>query len=126
MKQPEKCAHFSGIQNICGAGIDPVSVRDSSHAGPYRWPCITLNKRRAVTTCPSYRELTSAEIEAEEAEFRTAFAKMNERTKRGECNACGVKTTAVRQDGRCVYAEPCGHRLGQGDASQVARAMGLS
>jgi len=54
-----------------------------------------------------------------------ALKLLRERAKRGECYTCGVKTTAVQQVGPSVYAEPCGHRIGQGDAKQVAKAMGL-
>ena len=125
MKRADTCFHFRGIQNVCAAGIDLVTVRDASQPGPYRWPCLSLDGRKATTTCPSYREPTAEEIAADRAAWDARIAELDERLKRGECGECGVKTASVRQVGRCVYAEPCGHRIGQGDAKQVAKAMGL-
>ena len=125
MKRPNTCVHFCGIQNVCKAGIDPVTVRDSSHAGPYRWPCLTLDNRPASTSCAKYQEPTDAEIKADADEFAAALEAMRERQSRGECSECGTKVSAVRQGGRCVYASPCGHRLGQGNAERVAESMGL-
>lgn len=120
-----KCIHFRGIQHAtCEAGVSMVSVRDASQPG-YRWPCLTLNERPAATTCELYREPTPEEIAADEAAWAARIEEALARTKRGECSDCGTKVTAVRQVGRCVYAEPCGHRVGQGDAKQVAKVLGL-
>lgn len=124
MNKPGKCIHFRGIQHAtCEAGVSMVSIRDKSQ--PYRWPCLTLDGRKATTTCDRYREPTSEEIAADEAAWAARIEEIGARTKRGECSDCGTKVTAVRQAGKCVYAEPCGHRLGQGDAKQVAKALGL-
>lgn len=37
----------------------------------------------------------------------------------GICHVCGVKVENQIQVGRCVYADPCGHRLYQGKARWV-------
>lgn len=126
MRRTGKCVHFRGIQHAtCEAGISMVSIRDASQPGPYRWPCLTLDGRKATTTCEQFREPTPEEIAADEAAWAARVEEVTARFKRGECSDCGVKVTAVRQAGKCVYAEPCGHRIGQGDAAQVAKAMGL-
>ncbi len=128
MKKHGTCVHFRGIQHAtCAAGVSLVSVRDASQPGPYRWPCLTLRADlKATTTCPSFREPTAEEIAADEAEFKAAMDRMRDNAAKGLCNTCGVKTTSVRQAGHCVYANPCGHRIGQGDAEQVARAMNVA
>ena len=128
MKRDGTCVHFRGIQHkTCAAGIDMASMRDASQPGPYRWPCITLAPdKKATTTCPQFREPTAEEIAADEAAFQAALDRMRERTRNGECNECGTKVAALRQVGHCVYADPCGHRQGQGDASAMRKAMGLS
>jgi hypothetical protein len=125
MNRPGKCVHFRGIQHAtCEAGVDMASIRDGSQPGPYRWPCLTLDK--ATTSCALYREPTAEEIAADQAAFEARLDEMRTRSERGECSHCGVKVASVRQVGKCVYADPCGHRIGQGDARQVAKAMGLS
>ena len=48
------------------------------------------------------------------AAFAAWLAQMVERDRRGECWHCGTHLTAKRQVGPCIYAEPCGCRLGQG------------
>lgn len=58
-------------------------------------------------------------------EMGSRMDRLRERVARGECTDCGVKTTSVRQAGSCVYAEPCGHRIGQGDARKVAEHLGV-
>jgi hypothetical protein len=54
-----------------------------------------------------------------------AFAVRAGRLAANQCGDCGTPVTAVRQLGRCVYLEPCGHRHGQGNAKQVAKAFGV-
>ena len=68
---------------------------------------------------------TAEEIAEHEAWIRDRLNEFRERGKRGECTDCGQKITAVRQVGSCVYADPCGHRIGQGDARAVRKALGL-
>jgi len=91
-----------------------------------RRPCITMpGKPAASTTCASYREPTDAEIEESERAVQALMQRFRDRSARGECTDCGAKIAEVRQVGRCVYAEPCGHRVGQGDADRVRKALGL-
>ncbi|GAC1459826.1 MAG: hypothetical protein PVSMB8_15270 [Vulcanimicrobiaceae bacterium] len=118
-----KCVHFRGIQHAtCKAGVEMASVRDASGV----LPCLTLSTdRKATTSCPLYREPTAEEIAADQAAWTNRLSEMNARTERGECLHCGAKVTDVTQVGRCVYVEPCGHRLGQGDAKTVRKALGL-
>lgn len=61
-----QCVHFCGIQHKhCKAGVELVSVRDSSQPGPYRWPCLTIDGRAATTVCAQRRMPTPDEVEAE-------------------------------------------------------------
>ncbi len=41
----------------------------------------------------------------------------------GLCPECGGKIKRERQVGRCVYADPCGHRLYQGKALNTAKTL---
>lgn len=54
---------------------------------------------------------TTPEVQAAIEAFMQIW---KERTARNECFQCGTPLTAQRQIGRCIYAEPCGCRLGQG------------
>lgn len=109
-----RCIHFRGIQNQCGAGIDPKTVRDASKKGPYRWPCMTLpGFEPAATECGSYRPMTQEELDDETAKMLAAVEKFEADLKSGVCPHCGNPILERRRSGRCEYAEPCGHRLGQ-------------
>jgi DNA-directed RNA polymerase subunit RPC12/RpoP len=50
-------------------------------------------------------------------EQEEAIAKFFENMLAHICNECGKPIDREKQVGRCVYAEPCGHRLFQGKAS---------
>lgn len=114
------CIHFCGIQHQkCRAGIVLESVRDSSQPGPSRWPCLNLDGKKATTTCGSYAEPTPEQIAEWESLINAALNRQRERAERGECDACGAVIERGEQVGRCVYARPCGHRIGQGDARSV-------
>jgi hypothetical protein len=128
VKRAGTCVHFCGIQHEkCDAGVVLHSVRDASQPGPYRWPCLTLKPdAKATTTCDQYREPTAGEIAADKAAWDAWLEEMRQQTARGECSTCGEKATRAKQVGSCVYLEPCGHRVGQGDAKKVSQAMGLS
>ena len=54
-----------------------------------------------------------------------AIELMFTRQSRGECMHCGSKLADIVQVGRCAYAEPCGHRQGQGSAKAMKKAAGL-
>ena len=55
------CKHFTGIQNdACAAGVRYLDARDST-VRPYRWPCLTIDQRPSVTTCPSFVAITLEE-----------------------------------------------------------------
>lgn len=117
MNRPGKCVHFRGIQHAtCLAGVSMATIRDAAH----RLPCLDV-----AAACDQRREPTAEEIAADEAAMQARLNELEANAKAGLCNDCRTKITAVEQVGRCVYAKPCGHRIGQGDAKRVAKAMGL-
>jgi hypothetical protein len=93
------------------------TLRDSSQPGPYRWPCLTLDGRAASTVCVSRRLMTVEEERAESEEIRAIARRVIAERDAGRCPTCGADMTE-RQVGPCVYAEPCGHRIGQGRAQR--------
>lgn len=54
--------------------------------------------------------------EERQRQITAAIAEYFERLTAGLCPFCGVKIEKQVQVGRCVYAEPCNHRLYQGRA----------
>lgn len=113
-----QCRHFTGIhQDICKAGIRYDSVRD--HQPGYRmarWPCLTLDKSPAATICEKRDYWTAEESRAMVASDDAAVAKFIADLDAGNCPHCGRPVEKQEQVGSCVYASPCGHRLGQGTA----------
>lgn len=123
----DACKHFIGIQHAkCAAGVEMKSV-ECNEPGFTRIPCVPsfmVRLQRAPTSsCAQYQEPTAEEIAAFEKLLDDRLAKMRDNAAKGLCDACEQKITAVRQDGRCVYAVPCGHRVGQGVASEVAARL---
>lgn len=114
MANRRSCRHFTGIQNDkCEAGVEYTAVRFVPPQGMYRWPCTDPSLR---SMCPLFAEYTDAEIKAFDHELAAVLNKLAafERGESDACLECGEKVTQMRQVGRCVYAEPCGHRLWQG------------
>jgi len=116
------CVHFTGTRNdSCKLGVRYDDVRDEPPNQPYRWPC--LLERDCTTTCAQLRRPTAEEIAAYEGFMTKAIAKLEERERSGLCVACGVPVERGEQVGSCVYAHPCGHRQGQGDAAEFNRQL---
>lgn len=113
-----KCRHFTGLPLIdlnpplCKAGIDYDTVRDET-VRPYRWPCMSLD---AATVCQKVDRYTQAEAEQRGREVEARLLERAERRSNGLCPTCG-ESMRERQVGKCVYADPCGHRIGQGEVS---------
>ena len=113
------CRHFTGVgrSETCAAGIRYDSVRDSTHPGPYRWPCLGADMRLGegcTTTCVKHELLSKEEAEAEEAEIEAVVSAHLAKLAANICPACDTPYTDTKQIGPCLYAIPCGHRLGQG------------
>ncbi len=117
MNYPDRCRHFHGVHKFCAAGIDPHTVRDTSGKGMARWPCLTiLGQAPCATTCEKRVLMTAEEHAAEDAALNAATGKFFADLAAGNCPHCGAKVERRKQVGPCVYAKPCGHRLGQGRA----------
>jgi hypothetical protein len=121
----DRCVHFNGLHHDrCKAGVHILSVRDISGPRPYRWPCITfVGKPACVTTCASFRAETQEERDAARAKARVAVEQHLRKLADRQCPTCNTPIGELRQEGRCVYAEPCGHRIGQGDAAVMEAAI---
>lgn len=124
MIRPDFCVHFNGLGigargegKRCRAGVRYLDVRDDSD-GARRWPCMPPLGQRlpCTTTCEHKRLPTAEEVAAFEVETRAVVDEALAKIARGECHWCGAKVERRRQIGRCQYAEPCGHRIGQVDA----------
>lgn len=113
-----RCIHFRGVQRVCGAGIDPMSVRDAAGAGMYRWPCLDTG-RTCLTSCDKQRMMTPEEEAEETVRIMAAVEKFEADLASGKCPHCGAAIEATKVAGRCEYAEPCGHRLGQVGSDDV-------
>lgn len=114
------CVHFNGYgirdEKKCRAGVRYLDVQDDSN-NARRWPCTPpLGKRPVCTTECSLRQFPTPEaVDAKEAEIQAAIAEALAKIALGECHVCGAKVEQRKQVGRCAYAEPCGHRIGQVD-----------
>jgi len=117
----ETCVHFCGIQHkTCEAGVS-MERREG-----FRIPCMpafpTL-KALPEWPCDKKRLPTREEAEAEEAKREEQIQRFLAKLNRGICGTCGVEGTDWKQAGSCIYSEPCGHRVGQGDAAEYKAAV---
>jgi hypothetical protein len=113
-----RCVHFNGIQHdACRLDVKYVAVRDTSDR-PYAWPCLTNDRREATTTCASRRMPTPEETAAHVAKTEAWLAALEAKERRGECVDCGNPIEHAVQIGACMYARPCGCRIGQGNARE--------
>lgn len=116
-----KCVHFNGIQHgRCRAGVAYSDARDQNGLLPCR-PDAAI--RVGAKPCESFQEMSQQQVDELRAKIEARFAELRERGRRGECGACGARIERAQQVGRCVYAQPCGHRIGQGDAADVNKAL---
>jgi hypothetical protein len=104
------CIHFNGIQNTaCKIGIPYDGVTDNHKR---KVPCI--KNHGCAEFCPSAQFPTEEEVTAKVAEINKEVAQfLTTMAENKVCPHCQVPIEKKRKVGRCVYLEPCGHRLGQ-------------
>lgn len=109
-----RCIHFKGIQNLCAAGIDPLTVRsDKAPGAPMAtFPCLDIG-HPCATKCDKQRLMTQEELDNEYRKLIAAAEKAERDIQSGCCHICFVKVESRELVGRCEYARPCGHRIGQ-------------
>jgi hypothetical protein len=66
-------------------------------------------------------EQTLADIAADDADLAVQLRKFFADLAANVCPHCGQAITRKRQNGRCVYADPCGCRLYQGKLTKAER-----
>jgi hypothetical protein len=79
-------------------------------------PCLKETPTDPTRTdlCPLSEYLTEEQARAKADEVGHRLATTLARMAAGYCPECDQKVESKRQIGRCIYAAPCGHRLGQG------------
>lgn len=108
----DRCVHYDGvIHDVCRAGVAYAAVRGPSVAGTLPYPCF---RGREELPCAARRFPTAEENAVRAADLEAALARWSAALDRDECPECGQAIGEYRQVGRCVYADPCGHRLFQG------------
>lgn len=115
-RKARTCRHFTGLPlgardlGACAAGHRYETAVDPKVREVDRFVCLG---RADTTLCPGYQRPTPEELVADEAADEAMFAEVSRRFERGECIHCGAKIARSVKVGRCLYAEPCGHRQGQ-------------
>lgn len=121
----ERCVYFTGIQHdACKVGVNyeqiaapPEDPEQPRFGIAHRLPCFVKDGHTAL--CAHFRTLTEAEAQAKEREIREDFARFWRDVDAGICPNHHTPIT-LRQVGRCVYADPCGCRLYQGEVDRKA------
>ena len=105
------CKHYRAMafNDTCEIGIAYESVRANKTPG-LPFPCVS----REYHTCPAAVYPTPEECAAHDAEIAAFVTKFATDLESDICPHCGQKIEHWKQIGRCVYAEPCGDRLYQG------------
>lgn len=112
-----KCKHFNGIQhNACEAGVNYHELLGTGAGCFAHMPC--FSDEQSPAECRNRELFTPPESEAREREIEESIEQFLGRMRQHECD-CGKSVESYKQAGHCVYREPCGHRLGQGDAKKM-------
>jgi hypothetical protein len=105
-----KCRHFNGIQHdVCLAGVDYRTF------SPGKMPCLAYPERPSEP-CEKFANRTRKEAEVVEHQRDENIARFLSAMREGRCPHCQHAVEESVQVGPCIYAKPCGHRLGQGRA----------
>ena len=104
----DKCRHFNGIQNDrCNVGVPYEQFIVSG------LPC--FKSGGCSHLCPSASFFSHEEVAEQERETNEQVrAFLAEMTEGKTCIICHALIENRYQVGRCVYANPCGHRQYQG------------
>lgn len=105
------CVNYHGVGRVCDAGLLPRDLLDEAKSGSERVPCF---REGIAIPCPYRRYPTPEEDAAREAESKVSGQRFLGNLANDICPRCERPITHKRQVGRCVYADPCGHRLYQG------------
>jgi activating signal cointegrator 1 len=111
----ERCRHFNGTLNrTCKVGMNFADMWDRS-VSPAQLPCLEdPGGIGCKTVCPKVSYYTREERVAMDRETAEALRQFVENLDNAICPTCKKAYAKQTQVGRCVYAEPCGHRLYQG------------
>lgn len=102
------CRHFRGaLADTCEAGH---VMADEERP----LPCLSITSRWGQ--CPDHAVRTEEEIAERKRESDAAVEAYLTKLASNICPQCDAPVERKNQVGRCVYAEPCGHRLYQGRA----------
>lgn len=122
------CRHFTGIQHErCKADVRYMNVRDPNGKLGVRepFPCTRFATRMTpvgadcAIKCPARSFWTREEAERNEAESEAAVLAFIAKLNAGiVCPHCDKPITTREKVGRCLYARPCGHRLGQVESDE--------
>ena len=107
------CRHYSGLMNdACDAGVNYDDVR-GNETGLAAYPC--FKDSNCAERCASALFLSEQEVAEEVTRINSHAARFLTEMAEGRfCPHCHAPITRRVQVGRCVYAEPCQHRLFQG------------
>ena len=110
------CVNFTGLMNDqCRAGVEYKSVKvpQGGPDGLHGYPCFLDHD---IHNCALQAFMTVEEAEAKAAEQEARIRQYFEEIATDVCPVCHKPFERKQQVGRCVYAEPCGHRMYQGKA----------
>lgn len=111
------CQHHRGIQHgTCEAGVSYRALAGERRLVTVALPCIGAED---PVRCDSYTPYTEAQLAEQEREFQRAIERLAACIGgTGPCPHCGAAIERKRQVGACVYGEPCGCRLYQGEVAR--------
>jgi hypothetical protein len=118
-RRAKTCKHFNGLQNeICKLGIRYDTVNDfppelADEPPFFRETHFCFAYQKCSTVCAKREFYTAEELEARDKESHERLRQFSEDYKNNICPNHKTPMTKT-QIGRCIYAMPCGCRLGQG------------
>lgn len=120
-RRGKTCRHFTGIINeVCELGINydtvtsfPASRADHPPFMQTARACFGRDDEECSIVCPKREFYTKDELDEQERQQYERLNQYFEDLKNDICPNHKIPITK-KQIGRCIYADPCGCRLGQG------------
>jgi hypothetical protein len=108
-KLARTCRNLRRLPLKCAVGVDIKAECFKVGKSVISAPCL---EGFGAWSCDKYEPTPREDVERQWGPVFAAADALIDRMAEGKCGHCGAEIQERVQQGHCVYAQPCGHRLG--------------